>query len=112
MKFTKNELLNAAEILFKSGNKDAKKMGYALADIMNDPDCGGEYDIINREHYFATVLWSLEDIKGGLISKGFSDDLENILKVRKQLSGGALEDCSDGWECIFQAIDRIESELE
>ena len=111
MEFTKGELLNAAAVLLKSENKDAKKVGRELESMVNDPDCGGDYDIINREHYFATVLWSLDDIRVMLRSKGYADTRQNITKVGSQLDVGGMEDCSDGWEYISQAIEAAKNDL-
>lgn len=98
MEFTKSELKNAVSVLLKSENEDANRVGYTLAKIMYDPECGGEYDLINRNHYIATILWQTEDVKGELEEQGFEGSDENAAIVINEGLHGSLEDCSSGWE--------------
>lgn len=70
-------------------------------------------DILLRSDYFATVLWSKEDIASTLVGKGFKDSDENINHV---IDSGELEIlgiCSDAdWYVIDKAIDELKHVLE
>jgi hypothetical protein len=65
-----------------------------------------QFDIINRNEYTATILWSVDDIKSQLRSRGIPDTDENVDAVLEELDVDYMEDCSDGWEVIDRAIDR------
>lgn len=70
-------------------------------------------DILLRSDYFATVLWSKDDIAATLIGKGFKDSDENIKHVIDSGMLDVLGDCTDeDWNVIDNAINQLEQQLE
>lgn len=67
-------------------------------------------DLLNRDDYIATVLWSKEDIEAALEEKGYPVTKGNVNAVINSGMLKALGDCTDGdWEIIYQAIDNCAS---
>lgn len=63
-------------------------------------------NILFRDDYFATKLWSREDIEDRMESRGYTVTPERVDAVIK--NGGkwwGLSDCNDGeWDCIDDEI--------
>lgn len=108
MKFTNVELKAAMRALEESDNRAAQKMSQWLAEVVDDPECDGFYDLINRDHYVATILWNFNDIKEALKERGFCTTDENADLVYAELIPEVMEDCSAGWDHIYATIDRLE----
>ena len=68
MKFTMDELKRVKKLLSQSEDYAAQQMIQFLTEILNDPDCKCQFDLINRESYFATNLWYVDDIRAALIN--------------------------------------------
>ena len=111
MRFEKDELKEVIELLEKSNNPNARKMAIGLKEMVDDPEC---YDcnLINRNHYLATVLWRVEDVKKALKNNGFAGTEENVDTVCRDGLIKSLEDCSEGWDVIDFAICSLGDYLE
>lgn len=111
MNFTKNELTEAVMCLTKEGNNTPAtlKLAQALDKMLQEDN---EYNLINKSHYFATVLWQRQDIEDSLKEDGFPATKENINKVLHELSISQLESCSDGFEHIHFIISTISHDLD
>ena len=67
-------------------------------------------DLLNRDDYIATKLWSKEDIEAALEEKGYPVTEDNVNAVINSGMLKTLGDCTDGdWEIIYQAIDNCAS---
>ena len=70
-------------------------------------------DILFRSDYFATVLWSKDDLASTLIGKGFKDSDINIKHI---IDSGVLDilgELTDAdWNVIDNAIDQASHQLE
>ena len=107
MRFSKEELKNIINILAENEDRAAQKMSHWLAEVINDSDCDESYDLINKDHYVATTLWTFESIKDALKEKGFRTTDENADLVYADLIPEAMEDYSARWEHIYATIDRL-----
>jgi hypothetical protein len=72
-------------------------------------------DLLFSEDYFAKVLWTMEDIANTLEEEGYAPSMENTLavleKIRTEGSVDRLEDCSDGFGIISNAISTLQAKL-
>ena len=113
MRFSKEELKNIiivleeSDILAENEDRAAQKMSQWLAAVVDDSDCDECYDLINKDHYVATTLWTFESIKDALKEKGFRTTDENADLVYADLIPEAMEDYSAGCEHIYATIDRL-----
>ncbi len=65
-------------------------------------------DLLNRDDYIATVLWSKADIETALEEKGYPVTEDNVNAVINSGMLKCLGDCTDGdWEVIYQTIDAF-----
>lgn len=76
-----------------------------IAELAKKADTLLPCDILDRNDYIATKLWTTADIKQCLDKEGFEPSDENVDAV---ISTGMLKnlgDCTDGdWESIYDAI--------
>ena len=63
-------------------------------------------DLLDRNAFMATVLWTDEDIEGILRSEGI-EPTDAIMHTVKCRVVDSLEDCSDGYEIITAAIHSL-----
>ena len=64
-------------------------------------------DILFRDDYIATTLWSEEDIRGRLMEKGYRGTQDEVDAVLNTGYLKNLGDCTDGdWQMIDDAIDQ------
>lgn len=66
-------------------------------------NAGTEIDLIDRNRYFASVLWADEDIIGVLKEHNL-DATEEVVCTVADAAKASLEDCSAGFEVIEQVI--------
>lgn len=70
------------------------------------PDKTTTWDIVLRDDFIATKLWSREDVKQVLREEGYADTEENVDDVINSGYLNALNDCTDDdWRIIRNAID-------
>ena len=110
MKFTMDELKRVKKLLSQSEDYAAQQMIQFLTEILNDPDCKCQFDLINRESYFATNLWYVDDIRAALTSKGFCPIKENLDEIEYDVRS-VIQNCEVTWECIDCVIDNHASFL-
>ena len=70
----------------------------------------GEHDeavLIDRNQYFASILWQEEDVRSALEERGVDPTEENISLVLSDCDVSEMENCEHGWECIYAAIFRV-----
>lgn len=104
MKFTKTEIEKAITELSNP------KMKSFLQAVLNDKECENKYDLINKDHYFATILWQKEDIKVALEEEDMPNNDDMVEKILDHIGISEMENCEHGWDCITDAIDRIKME--
>lgn len=69
-------------------------------------------NIINRDDYIATKMWTEEDVKQSLIEKGFAGTEDQVADVINTGCLRALVDCNDDdWAILDNAITSIEEDL-
>lgn len=112
MKFSKNELNDVKEILNGNQSESVKKMTKFLDEVLSDKDCDEEYDLINRDHYVASVLWQMEDIKAALEERGYATSDWNVEEIVGNINSEKMCDTEFGWEAIYQAIEQRSEYLE
>lgn len=98
----KSELVRAIEVL--SAANETPELVSVLQEIVSDPESGDYVRLIDREKYFATILWQTDDIRSGLEDQGIEPTDENVDRVFENLGISEMENCSHGWECIYEAI--------
>lgn len=81
-----------------------------LQEIVDDPENGPDVSLIDRGHYFASILWQEEDIRSELRERGYECSKENVAEVLNYLDVEGMEDCGHGWGFIYEAIDKAEKE--
>lgn len=104
LNFSKEVISKAADVL--SADDDFKALVGVLRGFANDDECSS-VALINRNHYFATVLWQEQDIVDLLRENGIEASQKNISAVLNNLSVSDMEDCSKGWELLQAAVDSI-----
>lgn len=104
MRFTKTEIEKAITELSNP------KMKSFLQAVLNDKECENKYDLINKDHYFATILWQKEDIKVALEEEDMPNNDDMVEKILDHIGISEMENCEHGWDCITDAIDRIKME--
>lgn len=106
MTVSKKEIEDALSILkANGGSAKAEKLCGALSYIIDGMGGREHADIIDRDAYIASVLWHRKDIEEALDERGLEPADENVGKAIGALDTGMLEDCSDGWDAIYDAVD-------
>lgn len=82
-----------------------------LKEVIRDNQ-GMKTDLINREAYIESILWSEEDIKAALKKEGYESSPGNIAVVCNSL-GDSLSDLSieSGWDVIYAVISNESENL-
>lgn len=101
---TKTDLKKAGRLLLQSS--ELKELGEDLIKIADTTESAESYgvNLIDRNHYCATILWQTEDFVNAIENRGL-EATDNILNYVISESRKGLEDCSDGWETIEYCID-------
>lgn len=63
-------------------------------------------ELFNRKDFFASILWSKEDIKNVLNEDGYARTQENVELILNDLDVKDMESCENGWAVISDAIRR------
>jgi putative heme iron utilization protein len=110
MKISKFEAQKAAGILQENG---LYSLAEVLETIAKNPETN-TIDLINRDHYFATILWQRQDIYDSLRSWGDFETIteEMVDAVLDHLSIEEMQNCSHGWDVIESTIDDIRDDLD
>ena len=98
----KSELERAIKVL--STANETPELVSVLQRIVSDPEVGYHVRLIDRNKYFATILWQTDDIRDGLKCRGIDPTDENVNRVFENLGIDEMENCEHGWECIYEAI--------
>lgn len=106
----RHEIERAIEIL--SSANETPTLIRRLKEIVTDPEGSSEVDLIDRNKYFATILWQEEDIRSALEDRGIEPTDENIELVFDNLGISEMENCEYGWDCIYCAINETFSDEE
>lgn len=109
---TKQHLRNAVKALQESG-ADVGTLKETLMDIIEDDENqDSDIDLIDRNHYFASILWQEKDVRSELMERGYAPSDKNVSEVMSELDTDSMEDCSDAWEFIYKAIDDTSDRLD
>lgn len=76
-------------------------------DDENDPS---DIILIDRGHYYASILWQEDDIRSELRDQGYEASDENVEEVLSCLDIEEMENCSQGWDRIYDAIYKAAKE--
>ena len=97
------ELKRAISVLEKADSHGCEKIKKILKEIVKT-SIEENVNLIDRNQYFATILWQDDDIKTALEERDFSTLSENVERIKTN-SKKQLEDCSHGWDVIDVVID-------
>lgn len=103
----KKELSKAIKIL-KDSKSISEDLINTLQNIVDEEDTADDdtVELIDKNKYFATILWQNEDIRSMLKEHNIPISKENIDKIFDELDTTSMEDCSHGWDIMEDAFDR------
>lgn len=107
----KNTIEKAISVLKQTPNitSDLGDLCVALQQMLTNENNQNSYvNLIDKEAYFAKILWQAEDIRSHLREEGLPDTDETVDEVLSYISVSAMEDCSDGWLYIYDAVAKYE----
>lgn len=114
MRFTIKEIENAAKMLKNIEPRLANELNRIVEEASNNkyPSTNKqEIELINKNEYFASILWTRYDIKCTLEENGYEGTDENINAVLNEISISDMEDCENGWNIINAAFYRCKENL-
>jgi hypothetical protein len=115
MDIKQSELREAVMVLLNNSNfEGCKKVGKALQEILDDIEkdvarMDNDADLIDRNHFFGSVLWLEEDIINKLYDEGYKDTDDAVYQIARD-SRKPLQDRSIdmGWAVIENSIRDLE----
>lgn len=111
---TVEEIKNALVAIEKSqqyiNDKDVNAVAMELHQMIADRSDNDFVNLIDRERYFASILWQEEDIKEALLQHCIEPTPENVAKVLSVLDIKEMENCEHGWEVIEAALYNVNFE--
>lgn len=111
---TVEEIKNALVAIEKSqqciNDNNVKTVVMELHQMIADRSDNDFVNLIDREQYFASILWQEEDIKEALLQHCIEPTSENVEKVLSVLDIKEMENCEHGWEVIETALQNADFE--